>query len=76
MTDLAGRVGMASSDHSRLLKPSELEKIASILEVSEPDAVIKLGERIDGSLRDLLRAGTDRDPDDAPDLDGKAADNP
>ena len=38
--------------------------------------VIKLGERIDGSLRDVLCAGTDRDPDDAPDLDGKAADNP
>ena len=43
---------MASSDHSRLLKPQQLEQIASILEVSEPDAVAKLGERVERALQD------------------------
>ena len=43
---------MASGDHRFLLKPPELERIASILEVSEPDAVAKLGGRVEQALQD------------------------
>ena len=43
---------MISSDQKSLLEPSELEKIAAILKVSEPDAVVKLGGRVEQALRD------------------------
>jgi hypothetical protein len=52
LTVFAGRVEMASSDHNRLLKPPQLEQIATILEVSEPDDMVKLGERVEQALQD------------------------